>query len=159
MYGTTREDIDDFLAQKRLALVGISRDPKDFSRGLFRDLRRRGYDIVPVNPALTEVDGARAFAKLQDIKPPVEGALIMTAAAKSMRVAEDCAEAGITRIWFHRGTGRGAVDEAAVDFCRQRGLLVVAGFCPYMFLGHAPFVHRLHGLFMKVAGTYPAKAA
>ena len=159
MYGTTHDDIDDFLAQKRLALVGVSRDPKDFSRGLFRELRRRGYDMVPVNPALAEMEGACSFAKLQDIKPPVEGALIMTPADKGLQMAKDCAESGITRVWFHRGAGRGAVNETAVDFCRQRGIRVVAGFCPYMFLGQVPFFHRVHGLLMKVAGTYPTKAA
>jgi uncharacterized protein len=142
MYGTTREDIDDFLTQKRLALVGVSRDADDFSRSLFRELRRRGYDVVPVNPAVTELEGTRSFARLQDITPPVEGALIMTAAETSLQVAEDCAESGITRIWFHRGTGRGAVSEAAVDFCTQKGMRVVAGCCAYMFLGHnAPWFH------------------
>jgi len=159
MCGTTREDINDFLSQKRLALVGVSRNPKDFSRAMFRDLRRQGYDMVPVNPAVAEVDGVRSFAKLQDVQPPVDGALVMTPAEKSLRVAQDCFESGINRVWFHRGAGRGAVDEDAVNFCHQRGMHVVEGFCPYMFLGQVPFFHRVHGLFMRVVGTYPPKAA
>jgi len=57
MMRSTREDIEDFLAQKRLVMVGVSRNPKDFSRGLFRDLRRRGYDMVPVNPRVSVVEG------------------------------------------------------------------------------------------------------
>ncbi len=44
------ETIEDFLAQKRIAMVGVSRHPKDFSADLFQELRRRGYDMVPVNP-------------------------------------------------------------------------------------------------------------
>jgi len=159
MYGTTREEVRDFLAQKRLALVGVSRNPKDFSREMFRELRRQGYDMVPVNPAVDEVDGERSFARLQDIKPPVDGVLVMTPADQSLRIAQDCEESGITHVWFHRGTGRGAVDEEAVGFCRERGMHVVAGLCPYMFLSQAPFFHRVHGFFMKVAGTYPPKAA
>ncbi|HEV2495239.1 MAG TPA: CoA-binding protein [Terriglobia bacterium] len=155
MATTTRSEIDDFLAQKRLAMVGVSKDPKDFSRGLFRDLRRRGYDMVPVNPGIAEVEGARCFPRLQDVTPPVDGALVMTPAAKSEQVARDCAEAGIARVWLHRGVGTGAVSQAAVDFCQQRGMHLVAGFCPYMFLPETEFFHRLHGVFMRLTGGYP----
>jgi len=150
MLTQVRANADDFLAQKRLALVGLSRDPKGFSRYLYDEFRRRGYDMVPVNPNLTEVDGARCFARLQDVQPPVEGALVMTAADQSESVVHDCAEAGINRVWLHRATGAGAVSPAAVDFCRQRGMRLVAGYCPYMFLPQASFFHRLHGFFRKL---------
>ncbi len=155
---TTRHDIDDFLSRKRLAMVGVSRNPKDFSRGLFFELCRRGYDMVPVNPQMTEVAGVRCFARLQDVTPPVAGALVMTGPGQSEQVVHDCAEAGITRVWLHRGVGTGAVSEAAVDFCQQRGLRLVAGYCPFMFLPETSFFHRLHGFFLKLAGTYPVGA-
>jgi predicted CoA-binding protein len=156
MFGTTRNEIDDFLAQKRLAIVGVSRDPKDLSRSLFRDLRQRGYDMVPVNPAISEVEGTPCFARLQDVTPPVAGALVMTPAAKSEQVARDCAEAGVDRVWLYRGVGTGAVSQAAVDFCQRHGMHLVAGHCPYMFLPKTEFVHRLHGVFMRLTGGYPA---
>lgn len=52
-------DIHDFLVLRRIALVGVSRDPKDFSRVLFREMCDKGYDMVPVNPALT--DGGKCW--------------------------------------------------------------------------------------------------
>jgi len=104
-----QQNADDFLAHKRLALVGLSRNPKDFSRYIYNELRGRGYDMVPVNPNLTEIEGAHCFARLQDVQPPVEGALVMTAADQSESVVHDCAEAGINRVWLHRGAGPGAV--------------------------------------------------
>lgn len=155
MFNTTRRDIDDFLAQKRLAIVGVSRDSKDFSRALFRDLRKRGYDVVPVNPGVAEVEGERCFARLQEVTPPVQGALVLTPAAKSEQVTRDCAEAGISRVWLHRGAGTGAVSQEAVDFCRQHGMHLVAGHCPYMFLPETEFFHRFHGVWMKLMGGYP----
>ncbi|MBI1739477.1 MAG: CoA-binding protein, partial [Candidatus Koribacter versatilis] len=51
------ETIEDFLAQKRIAMAGISRDPANFSVKLFEELCRRGYDVVPVNPNLQAVQG------------------------------------------------------------------------------------------------------
>jgi len=154
---TTAHDIEDFLGQKRLALVGISRNPKDFSRGLFLELTRRGYEVVPVNPFIREVDGVHCFSRVQDVTPPVAAALIMTAPEKSEQVVRDCAAAGIHRVWLHRGAGSGAVSQAAVDFCRERGLSLIEGYCPYMFLPQTPFFHCLHGFFLKLLGKYPAR--
>ena len=66
------ETIEDFLAQKRIAMAGISRDPANFSVKLFEELCRRGYDVVPVNPNTSEVQGRPWFARVQDIQPPVD---------------------------------------------------------------------------------------
>lgn len=67
-----------FLARQRLAVVGVSRDPKDFTRRLFDELSQRGYDLVPVNPHAQDIAGRPCYGRLQDIPAPVDGALIMT---------------------------------------------------------------------------------
>jgi uncharacterized protein len=113
------EIVDEFLAQKRIALVGISREPKDFSVTLFEELCRRGYDVVPVNPNTAEVLGRRCYARVQDIRPPVEAALLMTSPTVTDSVVKDCAEAGIRRVWMYRAAGKGAVSPEAVQFCRE----------------------------------------
>ena len=68
--------IEDFLAQKRIAMVGLSREPRSFSMMLFDELRRRGYDMIPVNPHVSQVKGQRCFARVVDIQPPAEAALL-----------------------------------------------------------------------------------
>ena len=156
--GLSLETIDNFLAQKRIAMVGISREPKSFSVMLFEELCRRGYDVVPVNPNTPNVLGRRCFARLQDIQPPVDTALLMTSSSVTDKVVADCAEAGIRRVWMYRATGKGAVSPNAVAFCRERGIEVVPGQCPYMFLPHAGGVHRLHGFMRKLTGRYPRRA-
>ncbi|MGA7380435.1 MAG: CoA-binding protein [Terriglobales bacterium] len=156
---TTRFDINDFLAHRRLALVGLSRNPKDFSCALFRELRNRGYDMVPVNPLATEVQGCRSFARLQDINPPVEGALVMTPPHQTLGVVHDCAQAGIRRVWMYRGVGQGAVSTDAVDFCIAKNIRLVEGYCPFMFFPGTSIFHRFHGFLLKLAGNYPASRA
>jgi len=146
-----RDEIDDFLRQKRLALVGVSRTESDFTRLLFRDFVRRGYDAVPVNPASEAIDGRPCFHRVQDVTPPVDGALLLTSPATTESVVMDCAEAGIPRIWMYRAVGKGAVSSRAVAFCKSKGLRVIAGYCPYMFWKDAPFFHRLHGFFVKLS--------
>ena len=152
------ETIEDFLAQKRIAMVGISREPNSFSVTLFEELCRRGYDVVPVNPNTAEVLGRRCFARVQDIQPPVEAALLMTSPTVTDTVVSDCAEACIPRVWMYRAGGKGAVSRKAVALCEQRGIRVVPGECPFMFLPDAGTGHRLHGFIRKITGRYPRRA-
>lgn len=146
-----RDDIEDFLRQKRLALVGVSRNEKDFTRLLFREFLRRGYDAVPVNPASEAIDGHQCFHRVQEIAPAVDGALILTPASKTDSVVLDCAAAGVPRVWMYRAVGRGAVSRPAVSYCKSKGIRVIEGFCPYMYWKDASFFHRLHGFFVKLA--------
>jgi predicted CoA-binding protein len=152
------ETIQDFLAQKRIAMVGISREPTSFSAKLFEELSRRGYDVVPVNPRAREAMGRKCFARVQDIEPPVEAALLMTPPEVTDTVVNDCAEAGIRRVWMHRGGGNGAVSNKAVQSCRGQGIRVIPGQCPLMFLPESGTVHWLHGIFRKLTGRYPRHA-
>jgi predicted CoA-binding protein len=154
---TTRREIHDFWALKRLAVVGVSRDPKHFSNVIWQELRQRRYDVVPVNPNAAELDGQPCYARVQDIQPPVEGVVIMTPPAVTEQVVHDCVDAGVTHVWMHRGAGggSGAVSPTAVEYCRSHGVDVVPGFCPYMFLPDTSFFHGLHGFVRKVTGSYP----
>jgi len=152
---TTLSQIDNFLGRKRLAVVGVSRNPKDFTRSLFQELRRRKYDVVPVNPDAAAVDGLRCYAHVKDIDPPVEGALLMTKPAITEEIVRECQAAGIGAIWMYRGAGAGAVSTSAVQFCEANGMSVVAGECPFMFLPETAWFHRFHGFCRKLVGHYP----
>jgi predicted CoA-binding protein len=152
---TTLTQIDGFLALKRLAVVGVSRNPKEISYTLWQELRQRRYDAVPVNPAATEIDGQHVYASVRDIDPPVEGALIMTSAAVAEQVLEECAAAGIEHVWLYGGLGGGATSDATIAAAERHGLDAVAGHCPYMFLPGTPFFHGLHGMGKKLTGSYP----
>jgi uncharacterized protein len=149
------ETINDFLQQKRLAIVGVSRQPQDFSRALLREFRGRGYEAVPVNPAVREIDGQPCFARLQDVQPLPDTVLVMTPAAASEAIVRDCAQLGVKRVWLYRAGGKGSVCEEAVQCCVSNGISVVAGECPFMFLPDGAWFHRLHGFMKKVAGAYP----
>lgn len=147
MTTTAMDKAREFLALKRIALVGISREERDFSRGIYRELLRRGYDVVPVSPALKEVEGRPCHARIQEVRPPPEVALLLTPPGVSERVVEDCAQAGVRRVWMHRGAGPGAVSPKAVAFCQANGIEVAAGVCPFMVLPGGAWPHRLHAFF------------
>ncbi len=152
---TTRADIQGFLAQKRLAMVGVSRDSKNFSNTLFLEFRKRGYNVVPVNPNVEILEGERCFSRVQDIVPAVDAALLLTSGETTEKVVRDCAAAGIKQVWLYGVGGPGGVSAEAVEFCEQNGIAVIPGFCPYMFLPGAPFFHRMHGFVQRLTGPYP----
>lgn len=153
---TPLEVIEDFLAQKRIAMVGVSRKMQDFSVLLLKELRKRGYEVVPINPNASDILGERCFARVQDIQPPVDTVLLMTSPSVTETVVEDCAEAGISRVWLYRAAGDGAVSPKAVQFCKERGIQVIAGECPFMFLPENGF-HALHGFVRKITGNFPKR--
>lgn len=153
---TTLSDVQDFLALHRLVVVGVSRNPRDFTRVLFRDLLARGYDAVPVNPGAAEIEGCRCYASLLDVAPPAEGALLLTTPLITEQAVRDCALAGIRRVWMYRAAGHGAVSAEASAFCSRNGIRLVEGECPFMFLPQSAWIHRAHGFCRKVFGHYPA---
>jgi predicted CoA-binding protein len=152
----SKREIDSFLACRRIAVVGVSRDPKHFSRAVYRAFAERGYDVVPVNANGGAVEGREAALRIGDVQPPPEGVVVMTPASASAAVVRECAAAGVTRVWLHRGGGAGAVSKEAVAEARGRGIELVDGACPFMFLPGSPFFHRLHGFFHRLGGHVQA---
>jgi predicted CoA-binding protein len=152
----SKQAIDSFLSCRRIAVVGVSRDPRDFSRAVFRAVVERGYDVVPVNAAGGEMEGRPAAGRLGELWPPPEAALLMTPPATTDRVVRECAEAGVARVWMHRGGGQGAVSPDAVAFCREKGIEVVDGECPFMFLPGTGRLHGVHRFFRRLSGRLPS---
>ncbi len=138
-----------FLAVRRIALVGVSRNRADFSRHLMTDLARRGYEVVPVNPCAEDIDGVRCLPSVAAISPPVEAVLVLTPASSSEHVVRDALRCGVRHVWLHRGAGAGSASPGALAACQTAGVRPVIGLCPYMVLPGAGGVHRLHGSFRR----------
>lgn len=147
----TRLDLGRTFLNDRIALVGVSRSEQDFSRMVLRALVARGHDVVPVNPALGEVEGRRCFARVQDIQPPVLGALLLTPRPRTADAVRDCLAAGVRRVWMHRGGGPGAATPEAVALCRASGIEPITELCPFMALDDAGWLHKLHRLLRRSA--------
>lgn len=139
--------VQEFLASRRIALVGLSRNPKDFSRMLDGQLRERGYEIVPVHPEGGERDGRTCFPRVSAIEPAVDAALVIVPPSSAEAVVRDCLDAGVRRIWFHRGAGNGSASPEALALCSSRGVTPVVDRCPMMALPGTSWPHRLHGWF------------
>lgn len=157
MVRSSIEDARAFFAPgRRIAVVGVSRDEKDFSRLVLRALLAGGCDAVPVNPALAEAEGVRAFPRVADVDPPPDEALLMIPSSRADEAVRDCLVARVRRIWFHRGAGGpGAASASAIALCRGNRVEVVQGLCPFMALPGAAFPHRVHGALRRFFSPAP----
>lgn len=158
MSSVSLNTIQDFLSQKRIAFVGMSRESNDISAMLFDEFTRHGIEVLPVNPNAQEIKGRRCYARVQEIAPAPDAVLLFTVPAVTDSVVRDCAEAGIRRVWMYRGGGQGAVSAEAVEFCRQHGIEIIPGECPFMFLNPVRHIHWVHGLIRKISGSFPKAA-
>jgi predicted CoA-binding protein len=154
------KSIESFLKAKRIALVGASRNPNDFSRSMLHEFIAHGYDMVPINASgdSVEMEGRPVYRRLGDVPGPLDGALFMTPASVTASLVKEVLDCGVPRVWLHQGVGPGAVDERAVELLRRRGVEVVAGECPLMFLEGDKGVHRVHGWIRRIFGKYPRAA-
>jgi predicted CoA-binding protein len=151
----TRNLINEFLAVKRFAMVGVSRHREEFSRRLFDEFVKRGYEVVPVNPNAPVIEGKPCFARVKDITPPVTSALVTGPRSLQAGMLRDCAEGGVTLVWIFGISGDRSVSEEALAVCEKHGMQVVRGYCPFMFLPETAFFHRLHAGMARVFGQYP----
>ncbi len=155
MAKVTRQAIADFLAAKSMAVIGASRDQKEYSHALLLELLRHGYDATPVNPNAQEIAGRRCYARVKEVQPLPERALIVLPEDKTEQAVLDCAEAGIKEVWLHRHVGGGVSDTRAIYRAEEHGIHLITGFCMFMFLPQANWFHKMHGGFMKLVGVYP----
>ena len=143
-----KEAASRFLAQKRIAVTGVSRQPKDHgSNTVFKRLRDRGYDVFAVNPNADSVEGARSYHDLKSIPGGVDAVVIATAPDKAEGTMRECVALGIKHVWMHRSYGQGSVDAAAAAYGRQHGITVIDGGCPLMFGPTADFGHKVIRVF------------
>jgi len=147
--------VADFLRAKRIAVAGVSRSGKEASNAIFRKLRDCGYQALPVNPAIAQVEGVECFPNLGSIPGSVDGVVIATHPNVALDIVRQCADRGIPRVWFHRSFGQGSVSEEAVRECQARGVHCIVGGCPLMYCEPVDGAHRCFRWLLRWMGRIP----
>jgi uncharacterized protein len=141
---TINEAAAEFLGHKRIAVTGVSREPKTHGANtIYKRLRERGYEVFAVNPNASEVEGDIAYPNLAAIGGGVEAVVIATAPRHAEETMRECSELGVTHVWMHWGSGASSVSPTAADDGRRQGITVIDGGCPLMFEPAADFGHKV----------------
>jgi predicted CoA-binding protein len=153
---TVKEAAASFLACKRIAVTGVSRDAGGHGGNVvYKRLRDRGYEVFAVNPNAESVEGDRAYSRLADIPGGVDAVVIATRPDQAEATVRACDDLGIKQVWMHRGPGPGSVCDDATVFGRAHGMTVIDGGCPLMFDPTADFAHKLMRFVLTRTGKVP----
>jgi predicted CoA-binding protein len=134
--------ISDFVAQKRIAVAGVSRQSNRPANAIYRRLRDFGCDAFATNPNAEQVEGDACHPNLKSVPAELDGVVIVTHPTEAEGVVRECVELGIPRVWIHRSFGQGSVSDAAVDACHANGISVIVGGCPLMYYQPIDIGHR-----------------
>jgi len=161
MNATTLETkVQDFLTQKRIAVAGVSRNKSHHPVGnlIYRRLKTTGHEVFAVNPHMLTFEGDRCFPDVQSIPGGVDGVVIITRPETTERIVRDCDTAGVRRVWMHQSVAKGStsVSPAAVEYCQQHDISVIAGACPMMFGPAADLGHTCMRWLLKLTGGLPS---
>jgi predicted CoA-binding protein len=147
----SKQAIDGFVSGKTLAMVGVSAGGKGFGNAAYKELKARGYRVLPVHPAMDRVQGDPCWRSLADLPERVERLLVMVAPAQVDGVVREAAAVGVRQVWLQQG----ATSPSALEFCRANGIVVIHDHCILMFAEPVAGFHRFHGWIWNLIGKTP----
>lgn len=120
--------IKEFMSQKKFAVVGASDNPDKYGNRIFKNLKKRGYEVYPVNPKLEQLEGTECYTSLEKIPVKVDVVDFVVPPEVTETILRDCKRLGLDRIWLQPGSE----SEAAIGYCHKNNLKVVHGVCVMM---------------------------
>ncbi len=147
----TQKMVDDFFAQRTLALVRASKQGPKHGYSIDTELTKRGYTAFLVSPDADSSDAGNCWPKLADLPEPVGWVIIATPPDLTEGFVKQAAEAKISRVWMQDGSE----SKAAIQFCEENGITAIHGECVMMFAEPVVSVHRFHRWIWKILGKLP----
>ncbi len=141
--------VQDFLAQKKIAVVGVSDKRETGCNEAYHRFKTAGYAVSAVNPRLSTFKGDPCYPDLKSIPEKPDAVFILANPKVTDQIVQQCVDLGIKRVWMHclMGTKPGlatdstSVSQDAVRLCHEHGIAVIPGACPNQYLkpdfGHA----------------------
>ncbi|MFI5282091.1 MAG: CoA-binding protein [Candidatus Dormibacterales bacterium] len=152
------EAASEFLAQKRIAVTGVSRNAAGHGGNVvYQRLRERGYEVFAVNPNADKVEGDACHPNLTSIPGGVGAVVICTRPETAVATIRECADLGIMHVWMHGSIGGSSVSADATAFAREHGITVIPGGCPLMFEPAADGAHKMMRFVLSLTGAVPRR--
>ncbi|MBI2862908.1 MAG: CoA-binding protein [Chloroflexi bacterium] len=156
--------VKDFLAQKRIAVAGVSRTREDAANRIYRKLRGAGYRVFAINPNAGAFGNDPCYPNLKSVPEPVDGVVLVTRPAVTEQIVSECIKLAIPRVWMHCSLGSRprlapklaaaitSVSQEAIRLCRENNIAVIPGGCPMMFCAPVDFGHTCMRWILRLTG-------
>ena len=148
---TSKKLVEEFLAQKNIAVVGVSRKKTKFGNAIYRELKQKDYKVFAVNPNMSEFEGDTCYSDLLSIPEKVDAVVINVPPMQTVKVVREVNEAGIKKVWLQQGSQ----SDEAINYCEGNGIDCISNECILMFAQPSAFIHRAHKWVWGVFGKLP----
>jgi len=138
-------DIKEILSKyKTIAMVGVSNDATKASTIVMKYMQEYGYKVYPVNPRAEgqKILGQEVFAKISDIKDPIDIVDVFRPSKEVYAIAEDTIKIGAKVLWLQLGIR----DEKAKELMEKNDIKYVENKCTKM---------EYQKYFLKVRQAFP----
>lgn len=146
----TIKQIETFLASQPIAIAGVSRNPQKFGHAVFKELKEKGLNVIPVNPSEGDILGAKAYVDIKSLPAEVAGVIIVTKKSKTASLVREAREKGIKNLWIQQSSDT----PEALKELEGSDINTITGECILMY--HKPHgFHKFHRAIKKLFGSYP----
>jgi predicted CoA-binding protein len=146
MENKMKNEKTDFWVGKNYAVVGVSDKKGKFGNAVFKELKKRGYNVLPVNQRLNLFEDQMCYNHLSEISVPLDGAVIITGPEGAKNAIRECINLGIKKVWLYPGS---KCDEA-INSAKENEIELIYKTCPLLYLEPVKFPHSLHRWIVKL---------
>jgi hypothetical protein len=137
---SSKNMVEEFLAQKKIAIVGVSRKKTKFGNAIYKELKQKGYQVFPINPHINVYEGDNCYPNLLSLPVKVDAVVINVPPVQTEKVVREAKQAEINKVWLQQGSQ----SDEAVKYCEENEIDCVSNECILMFAQPTAFVHRVH---------------
>lgn len=148
---TLKRSVDNFIASNNIAVVGVSRNKRKFGNTIYRELKQKGFNVIPVNPNCDELEGDKCYRNFESIQEKIDALVINLPPQNAVKAVEDAKNYGIKKIWLQQGSQ----SDEAVKYCEENDIDCISNECILMFAEPTGFIHKFHRWIWGVAGKLP----
>ncbi len=147
----SRKSIEEFVATKRIAVVGVSKNKAKFGNIVYNELKKKNYSVFAVNKMLDEIEGEKCYKNLDELKTRIDAVVCVVPPKQTEQIVKEANAIEIKHIWMQQGSE----SNSAIEYCKQHGINVIYKECLLMFLEPVKSIHRFHKWLWKILGKLP----
>lgn len=146
-----RQQIDDFFEGEQIAIAGVSRSPKKFGHEVFKELKDKGYEVLPINPNADAIAGIKCYKNVESLPEQVDSMLIVTPKDQTNDLLREGIKKGIKNIWVQQMSNT----EETLNIAEEYEKEIIYGKCIFMFAEPVKSIHKFHRNLVKLFGGLP----
>jgi len=147
----TKTSIDNFLSSRKIAIAGVSRDSKKFGYQVFIHLKKKGFEVYPVNPGADTIAGTPCFRTVASLPLNVHHLLIITPKKQTRDVVAEAIAKGIDNIWIQQMSD----SPESIELAMSHPINLVTKECILMHVDPVEGIHKFHRTIRRFFGLLP----